>query len=124
MGGVDGADAALPGGLHVDAVGEPVALQLADDLEVGRGVHDFGVDQRGAVGHHDAVDVADADLDQPADGVGVLVRAEGDAALQVQPLPVGNRGEPVEVRGQEAHVAHPLVAYDQYLVPGSLHKFS
>ena len=33
MGRVDGADAALPGGLHVDAVGEPVSLQLANDLE-------------------------------------------------------------------------------------------
>ena len=35
MGRIDGADAALPGGLHVDAVGEPVFLQLANDLEVG-----------------------------------------------------------------------------------------
>ena len=70
---------------------------------------------------HDAFDVADT-VQKLTDGVGVLVRAEGDAALQVQPLPVGNRGEAVEVRGQEAHVAHSLVAYDQYLVPGSLHR--
>ena len=87
MGGVDGADAALPGGLHVDAVGEPVALQLADDPEPGCCVHDLGADQRRAVGHDDGVDAADA-IEQPAAGAGVLVRAVGGAALQVQPLPV------------------------------------
>ena len=82
VGRIDGADAALPGGLHVDAVGEPVSLHLSNDLEVRGDVHDVGADHRGAVGHYDAVDVADM-FHQLPDSVGVLIRAERDTSLQM-----------------------------------------
>ena len=82
VGRIDGADAALPGGLHVDAVGGPVSLQLANDLEVRGAVHDFGADHRGALGHYDAVDVSDV-FDQLPDSVGDIIRAERDTSLHM-----------------------------------------
>ena len=80
MGHIDGTDAALPGGLLVDAIGESVSIQLAYYPEVRGAVHDVGADHRGAVGHPDAVDVANMS-DQLSDSVGVLIRAERDTDL-------------------------------------------
>ena len=107
MGRIHGADAALPGRLHVDAVGEPVALQLADHLELRGAVHHLGADQRGAVGHNDAVDVANT-FHQLSDGARILIRPKRDPSLQLQPLPVRDRRQPVQVLRQQARIAHPL----------------
>ena len=117
---IHGADPALPGRLHVDPVGKPVPLQLPNDLEIRGAVHHLGADHRRAMRHHNAINVAHT-FHQPSDSTRILIRPKRDPSLQLQPLPVRDRREPVQVRRQQARLAHPSVAYDQHLGSGTCH---
>ena len=120
MGRIHGADPPLPGRLHVDPVGEPVPLQLPNDLEIRGAVHHLGADHRRAMRHHNAINV-DHTLHQPSDRTRIFIRPKRDPSLQPYPLPVRDRRQPVQVLRQQARIAHPSVAYDQHLGSGTCH---
>ena len=112
VGGVYGNDAALPRGLDIDAAGEAVALQLADDLEVGSLVEDRGVERRTTVADDEAV-VAAQPLAQRPGGCRVLVGVVDAAALTFEPVPVGEGLQASEIGGSQVDIAHVVVAGDE-----------
>ena len=114
MRGIDRPDAALPGGIEVDPLREPVALQFTDDPQLRRALHHLGVDQRRAVADDDAVHVADA-VEQLRARLRIRVRAETRAAVHRQPLPVRELAETLPVGGSKITVVHVLIEDEQHL---------